>query len=76
VPDLSRRPSSGFRGYARLPGYGDGSFTFGDFSTETLAFRRILVALVAVDCGHDNEGLFVGAVGGFCQSRIRKLCTT
>lgn len=43
--------------------YGDGSFTFGDFSTETLTFRRTRVARVAVGCGHDNEGLFVGAAG-------------
>ncbi|CAI0555542.1 unnamed protein product [Linum tenue] len=43
--------------------YGDGSFTTGDFSTETLTFRRTRVARVAVGCGHDNQGLFVGAAG-------------
>ncbi|KAI4328917.1 hypothetical protein L6164_021234 [Bauhinia variegata] len=43
--------------------YGDGSFTFGDFSTETLTFRRTKVPAVALGCGHDNEGLFVGAAG-------------
>ncbi|KAL5572122.1 hypothetical protein UlMin_021719 [Ulmus minor] len=43
--------------------YGDGSFTTGDFSTETLTFRRTRVARVALGCGHDNEGLFVGAAG-------------
>ncbi|TKY64090.1 aspartic protease in guard cell 1 [Spatholobus suberectus] len=43
--------------------YGDGSFTFGDFSTETLTFRRAQVPRVALGCGHDNEGLFVGAAG-------------
>ncbi|CAN8310901.1 unnamed protein product [Cochlearia groenlandica] len=43
--------------------YGDGSFTVGDFSTETLTFRRNRVKGVAVGCGHDNEGLFVGAAG-------------
>lgn len=43
--------------------YGDGSFTFGDFSTETLTFRKTRVARVALGCGHDNEGLFVGAAG-------------
>ncbi|XP_061357090.1 aspartyl protease family protein 2-like [Gastrolobium bilobum] len=43
--------------------YGDGSFTTGDFSTETLTFRRTGVARVALGCGHDNEGLFVGAAG-------------
>ncbi|KAL5061293.1 hypothetical protein RYX36_032897 [Vicia faba] len=43
--------------------YGDGSFTFGDFSTETLTFRKTRVTRVALGCGHDNEGLFVGAAG-------------
>ncbi|KAL6982113.1 Aspartyl protease protein 2 [Sarracenia purpurea var. burkii] len=43
--------------------YGDGSFTLGEFSTETLTFRRTVVKNVALGCGHDNEGLFVGAAG-------------
>ncbi|XP_021893080.1 aspartyl protease family protein 2 [Carica papaya] len=43
--------------------YGDGSFTFGEFSTETLTFRGTRVGRVAFGCGHDNEGLFVGAAG-------------
>ncbi|KAK7349421.1 hypothetical protein VNO77_06777 [Canavalia gladiata] len=43
--------------------YGDGSFTVGDFSTETLTFRRTGVESVALGCGHDNEGLFRGAAG-------------
>ncbi|KAF3439856.1 hypothetical protein FNV43_RR18134 [Rhamnella rubrinervis] len=43
--------------------YGDGSFTVGEFSTETLTFRRSRVGRVALGCGHDNEGLFVGAAG-------------
>jgi hypothetical protein len=43
--------------------YGDGSFTTGEFSTETLTFRRTRVARVALGGGHDNEGLFVGAAG-------------
>ncbi|XP_028794748.1 aspartyl protease family protein 2-like [Neltuma alba] len=43
--------------------YGDGSFTVGDFSTETLTFRRTQVPGVALGCGHDNEGLFIGAAG-------------
>ncbi|XP_022759589.1 aspartyl protease family protein 2-like [Durio zibethinus] len=43
--------------------YGDGSVTFGDFSTETLTFRKTRVGSVALGCGHDNEGLFVGAAG-------------
>ncbi|GAV86272.1 Asp domain-containing protein [Cephalotus follicularis] len=43
--------------------YGDGSFTVGDYSTETLTFRRTRVGRVALGCGHDNEGLFVGAAG-------------
>ncbi|XP_057805826.1 aspartyl protease family protein 2-like [Salvia miltiorrhiza] len=43
--------------------YGDGSFTVGEFSTETLTFRRAKVSSIAFGCGHDNEGLFVGAAG-------------
>ncbi|KAL8494908.1 hypothetical protein ACS0TY_019173 [Phlomoides rotata] len=43
--------------------YGDGSFTLGEFSTETLTFRKTRVKNVALGCGHDNEGLFVGAAG-------------
>ncbi|KAK4769670.1 hypothetical protein SAY87_030202 [Trapa incisa] len=43
--------------------YGDGSFTLGEFSVETLTFRRTMVPGVALGCGHDNEGLFVGAAG-------------
>ncbi|XP_044491776.1 aspartyl protease family protein 2 [Mangifera indica] len=43
--------------------YGDGSFTVGEFSTETLTFRGSKVGKVALGCGHDNEGLFVGAGG-------------
>lgn len=43
--------------------YGDGSFTLGEFSTETLTFRGSRVGRVALGCGHDNEGLFVGAAG-------------
>ncbi|KAE8697273.1 ENTH/VHS [Hibiscus syriacus] len=43
--------------------YGDGSVTFGEFSTETLTFRKNRVGHVALGCGHDNEGLFVGAAG-------------
>ncbi|KAL3743644.1 hypothetical protein ACJRO7_018849 [Eucalyptus globulus] len=43
--------------------YGDGSFTLGEFSSETLTFRRTRVGRVALGCGHDNEGLFIGAAG-------------
>lgn len=44
--------------------YGDGSFTVGDFVTETVSFGNSgSVQNVAVGCGHDNEGLFVGAAG-------------
>ncbi|CAH1435120.1 unnamed protein product [Lactuca virosa] len=43
--------------------YGDGSFTVGEFSTETLTFRKTKVNNIAFGCGHDNEGLFVGAAG-------------
>eukprot|EP00249_Psilotum_nudum_P028078 c3658_g1_i2 orf=484-2028(-) len=43
--------------------YGDGSFTSGDFFLETLSFRGAAVENVALGCGHDNEGLFIGAAG-------------
>ncbi|XP_028792832.1 protein ASPARTIC PROTEASE IN GUARD CELL 1 [Neltuma alba] len=44
--------------------YGDGSFTVGDFVTETVSFGNSgSVNRVALGCGHDNEGLFVGAAG-------------
>ncbi|KAK9062775.1 hypothetical protein SSX86_019965 [Deinandra increscens subsp. villosa] len=44
--------------------YGDGSFTVGSFVTETVSFGRSgSVPKVAIGCGHDNEGLFVGAAG-------------
>jgi hypothetical protein len=44
--------------------YGDGSYTVGDFATETLTLGDSApVPDVAIGCGHDNEGLFVGAAG-------------
>lgn len=44
--------------------YGDGSYTVGDFATETLTLGDSPpVGNVAIGCGHDNEGLFVGAAG-------------
>lgn len=45
--------------------YGDGSYTVGDFVTETLSFGTSggSVKGVALGCGHDDEGLFVGAAG-------------
>ncbi|KAL2546381.1 Eukaryotic aspartyl protease family protein [Forsythia ovata] len=44
--------------------YGDGSYTVGDFVTETITFGgSASVNNVAIGCGHNNEGLFVGAAG-------------
>ncbi|XP_031501072.1 protein ASPARTIC PROTEASE IN GUARD CELL 1-like [Nymphaea colorata] len=44
--------------------YGDGSYTVGDFATETMTFGpSASVDRIAMGCGHDNEGLFVGAGG-------------
>ncbi|CAN6451884.1 unnamed protein product [Victoria cruziana] len=44
--------------------YGDGSYTVGDFATETVTFGpSSTVDRIAMGCGHDNEGLFVGAGG-------------
>ncbi|XBH61945.1 hypothetical protein VPH35_116295 [Triticum aestivum] len=42
--------------------YGDGSYTVGDFATETLTLGDSApVSNMAVGCGHDNEGLFISA---------------
>ncbi|KAI4350890.1 hypothetical protein L6164_005296 [Bauhinia variegata] len=44
--------------------YGDGSFTVGEYITETLSFGNTgSISRVPMGCGHDNEGLFVGAAG-------------
>lgn len=44
--------------------YGDGSFTVGEYVTETVSFGNSgSMNRVAIGCGHDNEGLFVGAAG-------------
>ncbi|XP_057765716.1 protein ASPARTIC PROTEASE IN GUARD CELL 1-like [Salvia miltiorrhiza] len=44
--------------------YGDGSYTVGDFVTETVTFGGSqAVDNIAIGCGHTNEGLFVGAAG-------------
>lgn len=44
--------------------YGDGSYTVGDFVSETVTLDgRKTVSDVAIGCGHNNEGLFVGAGG-------------
>lgn len=43
--------------------YGDGSYTVGDFVTETITLGSTKVDNVAIGCGHNNEGLFIGAAG-------------
>lgn len=43
--------------------YGDGSYTVGDFVTETISCDEATVNNIAIGCGHNNEGLFVGAAG-------------
>ncbi|KAK3222589.1 hypothetical protein Dsin_009614 [Dipteronia sinensis] len=43
--------------------YGDGSYTVGDFVTETVTLGSTSVDNIAIGCGHNNEGLFVGAAG-------------
>eukprot|EP00249_Psilotum_nudum_P037158 c970_g1_i1 orf=160-1620(-) len=43
--------------------YGDGSFTVGNFVQETISFADGTARGVGIGCGHDNEGLFVGAAG-------------
>ncbi|XP_010916474.1 protein ASPARTIC PROTEASE IN GUARD CELL 1 [Elaeis guineensis] len=61
-----RNSSGGAEGSSCLyqVSYGDGSYTVGDFGTETVTLGDSApVAGVAFGCGHDNEGLFVGAAG-------------
>ncbi|GMH26219.1 hypothetical protein Nepgr_028062 [Nepenthes gracilis] len=43
--------------------YGDGSYTVGDFVRERITFSEASVDNIAIGCGHNNEGLFVGAAG-------------
>ncbi|XP_068333985.1 protein ASPARTIC PROTEASE IN GUARD CELL 1-like [Pyrus communis] len=43
--------------------YGDGSYTVGDFVTETISIGGASAKEIAIGCGHTNEGLFVGAAG-------------
>lgn len=43
--------------------YLDGSFTDGDFSTDTLSVGSSMVDGFQFGCGHDNEGLFNGSDG-------------
>ncbi|RZC91467.1 hypothetical protein C5167_027528 [Papaver somniferum] len=45
--------------------YGDGSYTVGEFVTETLMFDTSRTSLenIYIGCGHDNRGLFTGAAG-------------
>ncbi|XVE53332.1 hypothetical protein DITRI_Ditri02bG0195700 [Diplodiscus trichospermus] len=43
--------------------YGDGSSTVGDFVTETITLGSDSIDNVAIGCGHDNDGLFIGAGG-------------
>ncbi|XWS34012.1 hypothetical protein CRYUN_Cryun21dG0002800 [Craigia yunnanensis] len=43
--------------------YGDGSYTVGDFVTETITLGSDSVDNVAIGCGHNNECLFIGTAG-------------
>ncbi|KAK9107362.1 hypothetical protein Syun_023373 [Stephania yunnanensis] len=44
--------------------YGDGSYTIGDCISETQTFNDdASVDNIAIGCGHNIEGLFVGAAG-------------
>ncbi|KAI3977719.1 hypothetical protein MKX01_009604 [Papaver californicum] len=45
--------------------YGDGSYTVGEFVTETLTFYSSKTSLenIYIGCGHDNRGLFRGSAG-------------
>ncbi|GMG98930.1 hypothetical protein Nepgr_000770 [Nepenthes gracilis] len=43
--------------------YSDGSYTKGTFALETLTIGTTEVRDVAIGCGHENRGMFVGAAG-------------
>ncbi|MED6206804.1 hypothetical protein PIB30_030121 [Stylosanthes scabra] len=43
--------------------YGDGSYTVGEFVTETVTIGQRSLTNIAIGCGHDNQGLFIGAAG-------------
>lgn len=43
--------------------YDDGSFTVGDFVTETITVGSASASNIAIGCGRMNQGLFVGAGG-------------
>ncbi|KAK4760408.1 hypothetical protein SAY87_005301 [Trapa incisa] len=43
--------------------YGDGSYTVGDLVTETVTLGSTKIDNVVIGCGHNNEGLFIGAAG-------------
>ncbi|CAM8981127.1 unnamed protein product [Rhodiola kirilowii] len=44
--------------------YGDGSFTTGDLVTDKVSLGNTgTIPKLAIGCGHDNEGLFVGSAG-------------
>ncbi|KAL2905023.1 Protein ASPARTIC PROTEASE IN GUARD CELL 1 [Bienertia sinuspersici] len=44
--------------------YGDGSYTTGDFVTETITFDDgYSMGNIAIGCGHNNDGFFSGAGG-------------
>ncbi|XLS72630.1 hypothetical protein HN51_029495 [Arachis hypogaea] len=43
--------------------YGDGSYTVGEFVTETISIGQSSVTNIAIGCGHNNQGLFIGAAG-------------
>lgn len=54
----------GFTGCLYQISYGDGSYTVGELAKETLTFGTSgRFDNVAIGCGHDNEGLFVGSAG-------------
>ncbi|KAJ6293640.1 hypothetical protein OIU76_021824 [Salix suchowensis] len=57
--------------------YGDGSYTLGDFATESVSLGNSRsVKNVALGCGHDhNEGLFVGAAVTAPLVKYRKIDT-
>ncbi|CAH9103557.1 unnamed protein product [Cuscuta europaea] len=49
--------------------YADGSTSAGELVTETITFRGSAAGKIAIGCGHNNAGVFVGADGSMGLGR-------
>jgi len=56
----SQSPTNSFRFCLYEVSYGERSYTVSEFVTETVTLDVSTVSDVAIGCGHNNEGQFVG----------------